>query len=111
MSQIINTLCVVLVITGSLFTLISVIGVLKFPDFYTRSHAASLVDTFGTIFVLSGLLLYNGFNIVSLKLSFVLVFILLANPIGTHALGFAALIQELKPLLRDSNSKKGAGKP
>ena len=35
----------VLIVAGSGFCLIGALGLLRMPDFFTRMHAASLVDT------------------------------------------------------------------
>ena len=37
---------------GGLFSLIGGIGLLRMPDFYTRTHAASLTDTMGATLIL-----------------------------------------------------------
>ena len=58
----------ILVILGSLSIIVGLLGVYRMPDFYTRLHAASVIDTLGTILILFGLILYAGLNIVSIKL-------------------------------------------
>jgi len=70
----------------------AVIGLLRFPDFYTRMHAAGIGDTLSTILLISGFALYNanGFSgadvLVSIKICFILFFIFLTSPTSTHAL-------------------------
>jgi len=70
-------------------------------DFYTRLHAASIIDTLGAMLILFGLMLYYGFNIVSLKLLLILIFILITTPTAAHALAKSALHGNLKPILKD----------
>ena len=85
------------------------IGILRLPDFYTRSHAASKSDTLGIIFVIGGLIVHEGFTQSSLKLLFIILFIALANPIGTHALARAAIRKGIKPLLYKRSSEEDNG--
>ena len=90
---------ILFVVLGIIFILVGSLGILRLPDFYSRSHAASKSDTIGVIFVIGGLIIYEGFTQSSLKLFFVILFIALSNPIGTHALARAALKKGLKPLV------------
>lgn len=82
---------------GSIFFLIGSLGVVRLPDFYCRAHAMSKPDTMGLILTMSGLALLNGWNVDSLKLLFVVIFVTIANPATTHALARAALRTGLKP--------------
>ncbi|HUP24520.1 MAG TPA: monovalent cation/H(+) antiporter subunit G [Thermoanaerobaculia bacterium] len=76
---------------GSLFCLVGSLGVLRFPDFYTRCHAAGITDTFGAVLILAGLALQGGFSQgVTLKLALVCGFLLLSSPVASHALVKAA---------------------
>ncbi len=103
-----DIICIVLVITGIIFMLMGSIGILRLPDFYSRSHAASKSDTLGILFVISGLVVYEGFTLSAGKLILVILFIALANPIGTHALARSAMQKGLKPFF--SNDAKKGGK-
>ena len=47
-----------LVLIGSLLTVVTMIGLIRLPDTYTRSHAASKSATLGVLFILAGCLLY-----------------------------------------------------
>ena len=62
-------------LAGSAFSLIGGVGLLRMPDFYTRSHAASLTDTLGATLILLGLALYSGANLVTVKLVFIFFFL------------------------------------
>jgi len=88
-----------LISMGIFFMLTGSIGILRLPDFYSRSHATSKSDTLGIGLVILGLIVFEGFSQSSLKLGFILLFVAASNPIGIHALGRAALKQGLKPLL------------
>ncbi|RKZ49959.1 MAG: sodium:proton antiporter [Gammaproteobacteria bacterium] len=87
---------------GSSFIIIGTIGLVRFPDFFTRLHAASIVDTLGCIFIMFGLMLQADPGIVTVKLFFIVVFILFTTPAAAHALAKAALHGEVKPLLHNT---------
>lgn len=84
---------------GSVFCLIGGTGILRMPDFYTRMHAASVIDTLGAGFILSGLLLQAGITLVAAKLLMIGLLIFLTSPTATHALAKAALARGLQPRL------------
>ena len=96
-----NILTIVLVILGIAFILVGSVGIIRLPDFFTRTHAVSKSDTLGVIFVIGGLVIYEGFTLSSLKLILIILFIALANPIGSHALAKAAMKKGLKPKLQE----------
>lgn len=106
MSEIQISISVVFVIIGILFMLVGSLGILRLPDFYSRTHAVSKSDTLGIIFVILGLVVYEGFTQSSLKLFLVILFIALANPVGTHALAKAAKDKGLKPLITNKKTKE-----
>ncbi|HHY05917.1 MAG TPA: monovalent cation/H(+) antiporter subunit G [Clostridia bacterium] len=87
----------VLLFSGFFFIVVAALGVIRFPDFYTRLHAAGKGDTLGIALFVLGLAVYNGFNFVSLKLLLIVLFVFLANPIGGHVLSRAAFRSGLKP--------------
>ena len=66
------------------------------PDFYTRSHAASLADTMGATLILLGLGIHSGANLVTVKLIFIFLFLFLTTPTATHALMKAAYSKGLE---------------
>jgi len=77
-------------VAGSVFCVIGGIGVVRMPDFYTRTHAASITDTLGATLILVGLGIYAGFNLISVKLGVVLFFLYVTSPTAAHALVKAA---------------------
>lgn len=48
---------------GLFFCLMGGIGLLRFPDFYARCHAAGMTDTLGSILLIAGLMLQTGFEL------------------------------------------------
>src|SRR5690625_4455728 len=97
-----NVIVILFVVTGMYFMLVGSVGVLRLPDYYTRAHAVSTSDTLGIMFVIVGLIIFEGFSINSAKLAFIALFIMLSNPIDSHALGRAAFNQRVKPYLNGS---------
>lgn len=93
-------------LVGALFCLIGAIGLLRMPDFYTRVHAASVVETLGAGFILLGLLLQAGFTLVAVKLLLVALLIFFASPTASHALTRAAMLRGVKPLLAEEGPSK-----
>lgn len=96
-----DIICIFFVITGIIFMLMGSIGILRLPDFYSRSHAISKSDTLGILFVMFGLVVYEGFSLSGFKLILIILFIALANPIGTHALARSALQRGLQPFFSE----------
>ena len=90
-----------LVTLGVIFSVIGSIGVIRFPDFYSRAHAASKPDTLGLMLTVLGLAVIEGASLPSAKLLLIAAFVALGNPTATHALGRAALRSGLEPWRRD----------
>ena len=86
-------------IAGGLFCIVGALGLLRMPDFFTRMHATSVIETLGAGFILLGLMLQAGFTLVAVKLLFIGVLIFFASPTATHALARAAMVRGLQPLL------------
>jgi len=79
------------------------IGLVRFPDFYTRMHATGKSDTLAVLFCLFGVAIYHGLTLDSIKLVLIAVFVFIANPTGTHSICRAAFRCNIKPWTR----KKG----
>lgn len=101
----------IFLVVGSFFCLTGAIGLLRFPEFFSRIHAASLTDTLGASLILIGLMLQAGLSLALPKLILILIFSLLAGTTASHAMAKAALKSGLNPLGMDSadqhNGKKG----
>lgn len=83
MSQIVET---VFILMACFFAVTASLGVLRFPDFYTRMHAAGKVSSFGIGFVLLALVVkFPQFELV-IKALLCLFFIVLTTPISAHLL-------------------------
>lgn len=80
----------VLLLAGSLFAVTGGVGLLRFPDFYTRTHASGLTDSAGASLILIGLLLQAPDWSSAVRLVLILAFLLITGPTATHALAHAA---------------------
>jgi multicomponent Na+:H+ antiporter subunit G len=104
-----SILTIIFVVADIFFLLVGSVGIIRLPDFYSRTHATSKSDTLGKILIIIGRIIFEGMTINSGKLVFVLLFILLANPIGAHALARAAYNSGLKPMFPDNKNDKTEG--
>lgn len=94
MSEIISG---VLLIIGAGFNLVAAIGLLRFPDVYTRMHAASKAGTLGSGVMMIAIAVASGeFNVVTRSLAGVVFFVLTA-PLSAHLLARAAYFSGIRP--------------
>ncbi len=93
-------------LVGSLFCVVGAIGLLRFPDFYSRMHGAGITDTLGAGLVLVGLMVQGGLSMVTVKLFLILMLLLLTSPASTHAVAKAAFTSGLKPLLQEDSHRQ-----
>lgn len=96
---ILNLISAGLLAAGSIFVLIGAFGLVRFPDFYTRLHAAGITDTLGAELILLGLMFQAGLSLVTVKLILISLFIFFTSPTATHAVANAARVMGLKPML------------
>ncbi|WPY00235.1 Putative MnhG-like Na(+)/H(+) antiporter subunit G [Candidatus Trichorickettsia mobilis] len=89
----------------SLFIIFSaIIGLFRFPDFYTKIHAAGLIDSCGLPSALIGLSCLQHNPLTSFKLILAAIAVLLLNPVATTALAKAALLAKSRlPELNNKN--------
>lgn len=88
-----------LCLLGGILSVIGAIGVLRFPDFYTRLHAASITDTGAVLAVLFGMALLSPHWLVLYKLLAVGIFLFLTGPTASHAIANAAHTAGLEPII------------
>ena len=100
MSALADALSWILLVAGGLCCVVSGIGLLRMPDFYTRIHAASVADAVGAGLILAGLVLQAGFTLVAAKLVVIGLLIFFTSPAAGHALARAALHRGLEPWKR-----------
>ncbi len=97
--MIIDILSWVCLFAGGMLGIVGGIGIHRFPDFYSRLHAAGITDTLCAMLILFGLGLQAGFTLAAFKLALIFVFLFFTSPTASHALANAALHSGLKPKL------------
>ncbi len=93
----VNLLSWFFIVSGSVFVVIGAVGTLRFPDFWSRLHAASITDSAGMILLVIGMCLQAGLTLVTVKLLIIGVFLFITGPTSTHAVANAALVTGLRP--------------
>jgi len=93
----------ILIIVGLVFFTGGSIGIIRFPDFYSRLHPAGKLDTMGLLMTMSGMALYtlDHFSLdtllVSLKIILIVAFVFITSPTATHAIIDAGHRAGLRP--------------
>lgn len=94
--DILSTTCLFL---GGCLCISGGVGLLRFPDFFTRVHAAGVTETLAAPLLILGIILNQPeFSLESLKLIIIVLLILATNPTASHAMTKAALHGGLLPL-------------
>jgi|AntAceMinimDraft_8_1070364.scaffolds.fasta_scaffold92958_3 multicomponent Na+:H+ antiporter subunit G len=93
-------LSAIFMLGGTFFFITATVGILRFPDFFTRLHATGKGDTLAVLLCLIGLAIYEGFSLTALKIVFIAVFMALAQPTATHAISRAALRGGVQPWMK-----------
>jgi len=108
MTMLIDVLSWICLAGGGFFCIVGAAGMLRMPDFYTRMHAASVIETLGVGLLLAGLMLQAGLTLVTVKLLVIGLLVMFASPTASHALARAAMVRGVEPLL---DRGEGRSKP
>jgi multicomponent Na+:H+ antiporter subunit G len=104
--MIVDGIVYLFLIIGVFFNLLAGVGLLRFPDVYTRLHAGTKCTTFGSIFILGSVIIlglktwYLGNvdgSVLTIHTVVALIAILITNPTGAHAIARAAHRSNVKP--------------
>lgn len=107
--MVLSTVTYLLLGIGCCFNLLAAIGLLRFPDAYTRLHAGTKCTTFGALFLVAGVALQSAaawFNegissaesVLTIHALIALIAILITNPTSSHAIARAAHRYGYKPV-------------
>ena len=93
-----NILIGVTVSLGVIFILLTAIGLIRLPDIYCRTHAASKSATLGVMFILLGVFLHFWLieGIVNTRIILGIVFLFITGPVGGHVIGRSAYLSGVK---------------
>lgn len=86
-----------LLLFGALFAVTAAVGVIRFPDVFTRMHAASKSGTLGVISLAGALGTHFGRTDIAMQALLVSLFLLLTAPIGAHIAARAAYLTGVRP--------------
>ncbi len=101
---------VTLISIGLIFMAISAVGLITLPGLYTRAHAVAKSETLGLLVVLVGLLFHPSIDLASgIRLLFILLFSMAANPTAVHALLRAARRAGVQPWKAPETSNEEGG--
>ncbi len=98
-----DTLVYALIGFGLFISSMSVVGLMRFPDIYTRLHAATKTTTFGSIFIVGGVITNNLVHmdkssiVIVIHAILALLVIIFTNPISAHAIARASMISGVRP--------------
>lgn len=101
----------ILLLSGGTFGILGGLGLLRFPDFYTRLHAAGVTDTLCALLIVAGLALQSGLSLLTVKLALILLFLLFTAPTASHALARAAMVDGLDPGSDGDSEEPAPGEP
>ncbi len=94
-----------LILTGGFFGIVGGIGIVRLPTFFTRIHAAGMAETMCAPPIVLGMMLQEGFTLVTVKLVAILAFLFLTSPTASHALAKAALHGGISPHDEEAGSQ------
>ena len=103
--MILDMLSWIFLVAGGILGIIGGIGIHRFPEFFTRLHAAGITDTLCAALILLGLGLQSGLTLASFKLLLIFAFLFFTSPTASHALANAALHGGLKPIVDNTTNE------
>lgn len=85
-------LAIILILIGTIVSFLSAVGLIRLPDVYTRSHAASKSSTLGVLCTLVGTFLFFivSAGVFSIKILLGIFFVFLTAPVSAHMICRAA---------------------
>ena len=91
-NQTVELIAALLILFGAVISVISAFGMIRLPDVYTRSHAATKSSTLSVLCCLLGAFIYfwihDGF--VSIRLILGIIFVFITAPVSGHLICRAA---------------------
>ncbi|HLR03512.1 MAG TPA: Na+/H+ antiporter subunit G [Virgibacillus sp.] len=87
-----------LILIGSIISVISAFGIIRFPDVYSRAHAATKSSTLAVLLTLVGAFLYFLLTdgTISVRLILGIVFVFITSPTAGHLIIRAAYKSKVK---------------
>jgi multicomponent Na+:H+ antiporter subunit G len=98
------------ILLGAFFVLTAAIGLVRFPDLYSRLHASSKLITLGSAGIFIGVGLEFAQTEALSRLAAVLLFQFLTTPLSAYLIAQAAYLRGLEPLLEGPDEWNALGK-
>jgi len=105
---ILNILLGLALLIGLFFNTLGIVGILRFPDVYTRLHADTKATTFGSIFISLAVILYGAsqyfatldgqYAALAFHTLVAVVVLAITNATGAHAIARAAYRRGHRPV-------------
>jgi multicomponent Na+:H+ antiporter subunit G len=99
METVLDILSWLLLLSGGFFCITAGVGLIRMPDFFTRAHAASILDSMGAGLILLGLALQAPDYLVAIKLLFTFFFLMITGLAAVHALAQTVNVAGINPRL------------
>ncbi len=93
--MIIEIIASIVLLTGAGFMLISALGIVRFPDLYTRMHAATKASSLGVMLILTAVCIYFFSWILLVKAILTILFIFATVPVASHLIAGTAHILKI----------------
>ncbi|MBA2691325.1 MAG: monovalent cation/H(+) antiporter subunit G [Rubrobacter sp.] len=90
-SSLVNIASILFVVAGAFFFLAGTVGLLRFPDVYTRLHSLTKADNTGLGLVVVGLAIQSGSVLAALKMILAWLFVLVSGATAAHLISTTAL--------------------
>jgi multicomponent Na+:H+ antiporter subunit G len=85
------------IVFGSIFVLLSSLGILRFPDFYSRLHSSSKLLTFGGFSIFIGAAVASYPLGVMERFILIIFFFFLTAPLGSYMIARAGYLRGIPP--------------
>lgn len=95
--SLLNGASVALITVGVVFFIAGTMGLLRFPDLFTRLHALTKADNLGLGFIVAGLALNSGSWLAAIKLVLIWLLVMMSSAVASHLIAQAALRKGVKP--------------
>jgi multicomponent Na+:H+ antiporter subunit G len=117
MEMLLSWLSGISLLLGTAALIVGALGLVRLPNLFSRIHAVGMMDTAGVAFITLGMLIHEGFSLISVKLAVVGVFLFFTSPIATHAVaqvahrsGFSPVTPVKEPRRAQKAAKKSGAK-
>ena len=97
MSLLLDVFSIAAIVAGAFFYLAGTVGLLRFPDAYSRLHALTKADNLGLVLVVIGLLPQVDGVLMALKLVLVWLLVMLSSAAVSQLIARSARRRETRP--------------